>query len=165
MRRLFVAALLFVLIQTARADFSFVHISDTHVGAGNNAEIDAELFKEISKLNPKPAFVVNTGDVCETGTPEQYERFQEICKNLTCPQYIAPGNHDVRWNPLGKEGFTRGAKAPLFQSWEYEKFHFVTLDATVLLEHWGHISQEQLDWLAKDLERVVKDQPVVIEVH
>src|SRR5438874_9396485 len=133
MRQAIVAIVLALLIPAARADFSFVHISDTHVGAGDNAEIDAALYKEISKL--KPAFVVNTGDVCETGTPEQYERFQEICKNLTCPQYVAPGNHDVRWNPLGKEGFTRGAKAPLYQSWDYEKFHFVTLDATVLLQH------------------------------
>src|SRR5262249_5980586 len=117
----------------------------------------------ISKLGP--AFVVNTGDVCETGTPEQYVRFQEVAKNLTCPQYIAPGNHDVRWNPMGKEGFTRGIGAPLYQSWEYQKFHFVTLDATVLLDHWGTISQDQLDWLAKDLEKVGKDRPIVIGFH
>src|SRR5437867_501032 len=117
-RRFFSLLVVCLLAHQARADFTFVHISDTHVGAGSNAEIDAALFKEISALNP--AFVVNTGDVCETGTPEQYERFQEVARNLTCPQYIAPGNHDVRWNPLGKEGFERGAKSPLYQSWDYQ---------------------------------------------
>jgi len=147
------------------ADFTFIHISDTHFGAGNNAEIDAAMFAEINKLNPKPAFVVNTGDICEKGTPEEYAQFQEAVKNLACPMYIAPGNHDVRWNPLGKEGFTTGAKSPLYQSWDYEGVHFVTLDATVLLEHWGHISQDQLDWLAKDLEKVGPDRPVVIGFH
>src|SRR4029450_7265466 len=43
-----------------------------------------------------------------------------------------------------------------------ENVHFVTLDSTVLLEHWGHISQDQLDWLKADLERVGADKPVGI---
>jgi outer membrane protein assembly factor BamB len=166
MHRSILAFLLVILLAgTARGDFRFVQISDIHVGAGNNAEIDAAMFREISRLTPAPAFVVNTGDVCEKGTPEEYQRFQEICAELKCPQYIAPGNHDVRWNPLGKEGFTRGARAPLYQAWDHEQFHFVTLDATVLLEHWGHISQDQLDWLADDLKKVGTDRPVIIGFH
>ena len=79
--------------------------------------------------------------------------------------YAAPGNHDVRWNPRGKEGFVKGAHSPLYQSWDYQNVHFVTLDATVLLEHWGHISRQQLDWLGKDLEKVGTDTPVIIGFH
>src|SRR4051812_9608123 len=149
-----------------RGDFTFVHCSDIHIGAGNNAEADAELFEEIAKHDPRPRFIVNTGDVCETGTDAEYERYQQVIKSLGDVQaYVAPGNHDVRWNPRGKEGYTRGTNGPLYQSWDCENVHFVTLDSTVLLEHWGHISQEQLDWLKSDLEKVGPEKPVVIGFH
>ncbi len=150
----------------ARADFTFIHCSDIHIGAGDNHVTDAKLFTEMTQLNPKPAFVVATGDICEYGTDEQYALYRETLKNLgDVKMYVAPGNHDVRWNPRGKEGYTRGTTGPLYQSWDYENVHFVTLDSTVLLEHWGHISAEQLHWLKGDLEKVGPDKPVIIGFH
>lgn len=149
----------------ALADFTFVHASDTHFGVGKNHEIDAEFFREISALDPRPAFVINTGDVCEIGSDEEYDLYREAIKHLQMPIYNAPGNHDVRWNPRGKEGFTLGVGQPLYQSWDHENVHFVTLDSTVLLNHWGHISQKQLDWLAEDLKKVGPEKPVVIAFH
>jgi hypothetical protein len=166
MNRLIFAALILATALAARADFTFIHISDIHVGAGNNAETDEVLFTEMAARDVKPVFIVNTGDVCENGTTEQYDRYQQILARLAnIPSYVAPGNHDVRWNPMGKEGYTSGAKQPLYQSWDYQNVHFVTLDSTVLLEHWGHISQEQLDWLKKDLEKIGPDKPLVIGFH
>ncbi|MBC8139611.1 MAG: PQQ-binding-like beta-propeller repeat protein, partial [Fibrella sp.] len=79
--------------------------------------------------------------------------------------YDAPGNHDARWNPLGKEGFTRGLGVPLYRSWDKENVHFVALDSTVLLQHWGHFDREQLDWLAKDLAKNGRERPVVLGFH
>lgn len=163
-RTTFLAALLFGCAPVF-ADFRLVHCSDTHFGAGNNQQADVAMFKEISSLDPRPAFVVNTGDVAEIGTDEEYAQLQDALKFLTPKMYIAPGNHDVRWNPRGKEGFTRGTSGPLYQSWDYGGVHFVALDSTVLLQHWGHISQDQLDWLKADLESVGKDTPVVIGFH
>src|SRR5256885_5568420 len=125
-----------------------------------------EMFKEMTELNPKPAFVLATGDICEIGSDDQYESYQEVIKSLgDVPLHVAPGNHDVRWNPRGKEGFTRGTNQPLYQSWDQGNVHFVLLDSTVLLEHWGHISQDQLDWLAADLEKVGTNKPVIIGFH
>jgi hypothetical protein len=150
----------------ALADFVFIHTSDPHVGTGKNHEINAQLLSEMTKLNPKPAFVVSTGDICEYGTDEEYALYQEMIKSLGDVKiYPAPGNHDVRWNPRGKEGYTLGTNTPLYQSWDWENVHFVTLDSTVLLEHWGHVSQEQLNWLAEDLKKVGTEKPVVIGFH
>jgi outer membrane protein assembly factor BamB len=156
--------------QSARADFAFVHISDTHVTAdekpGSPAHRDSAMFRELSALDPKPAFLANTGDVCEAGTPDEYEVFRRVVKeNLTLPIYSAPGNHDSRWNPLGKEGFTRGTGQALYQSWDYENVHFVLLDATVTLQHWGHFDRAMLDWLDADLKKIGTDRPVVIGMH
>lgn len=153
----------------ARADFSFVHITDTHVtdgeGPTSNAAKDAALYREMNALDPKPSFVVLTGDVCEIGTDAEYAIFRKIGTTLTVPLRVAPGNHDVRWNPRGKEGYEKGAQAPRYQSWDYENIHFVLLDSTVLLQHWGHFDQAQLDWLAADLKKNGTDRPVIIGFH
>lgn len=156
-------------ISPARADFSFVHITDTHVGAtdkpGSNADKDSELYREISNLKPQPAFTFSTGDVCEIGTPQEYEIHRKTLLNLSIPHYDAPGNHDVRWNPHGKEGYTVGAKQPLYQSWDYQNVHFVVLDSTVLLQHWGHFDKAMLDWLRDDLKKIGPQRPVIIGFH
>jgi outer membrane protein assembly factor BamB len=171
LRRSVVAALALILAPlAARADFTFVHITDTHVSLtevdNGNADKDAHAFREIAALTPKPAFVAHTGDVCETATPREYEIWQKTLKNLgDIPLHAAPGNHDVRWNPLGKEGYQLGTRQPLFQSWDHQNVHFVLLDPTVLLQHWGHFSRAQLDWLKADLDKVGPDKPVVIGFH
>ena len=167
-RSVFAAALLLTTAFRARADFSFVHTSDTHVGAGDNVALDAAQFREIRALEPRPAFLVNTGDVTESGLESEFVAYKKVRDEnlgMAIPVYDAPGNHDARWNPLGKEGYTRGLGAPLYRSWDKENVHFVVLDSTVLLQHWGHFDREQLDWLAKDLRKNGRDRPVVIGFH
>jgi hypothetical protein len=124
---------------SSRADFSFVHVTDTHVtaseAAGSAAQKDGVLLQEIAALSPRPAFVINTGDVVEEGTPAE---FAVYCKTLAAnlsgstpvlPVYAAPGNHDVRWNPQGKEGYVKGTGQPRYQSWTHENVHFILLDS------------------------------------
>ncbi|MGB7161488.1 MAG: PQQ-binding-like beta-propeller repeat protein [Tepidisphaeraceae bacterium] len=161
---------LLALTSIARADFTFIHASDPHFntkeGPGTNAGNDAERYKEISALNPQPKFIVQTGDIVEIGTVEEYDVLRRtLADSLKIPLYNAPGNHDVRWNPIGKEGYVKGVGQPLYQSWDYENVHFVTLDSTVLLQHWGHISKDQLDWLKADLDKVGKEKPIIIGFH
>lgn len=162
--------LLLTLATQGRADFTFVHTSDTHVGETDGPESraasDAALYREISKLEPRPAFVFNTGDVCEIGTDREYEIYRKtVRENLTIPAHDAPGNHDVRWNPRGKEGYTLGTGQPLYHSWDKDGVHFIALDSTVLLQHWGHFDQAQLNWLANDLKKVGPARPVVVGFH
>lgn len=155
---------------SALADFRFVHTSDTHVAADggpeSHAATDRELWREMSNLSPAPVFTVNTGDTVEAGKDDEYAQYRKsIAEALKCPHYDATGNHDIRWNPLGKEGFVKGTGQPLWQSWDYQNVHFVLLDSTVLLQHWGHFDQKELDWLKKDLEKVGTERPVVIGFH
>ena len=166
LRTLATLVLTLLLAVQTRADFTFIHASDTHFGAGENHLTDAKLFEEIRNLAGKPAFIVTTGDICEYGTDAEYELYRQAIKSLgPVRHYPAPGNHDVRWNPRGKEGYTKGTGRPLYESWDHENVHFVTLDSTVLLEHWGHVSQEQLNWLKEDLKKIGPDKPVVIGFH
>src|SRR5678816_478772 len=143
--------------------------SDSHFSAdtkpASNAQNDIDRFREISGLNPAPIFVVNTGDVTGLGTDAEYKVYREALSNLGCPIYNTTGNHDIRWNPLGKEGYTLGVKQPLYQSWDHGGIHFVNLDSTVLLQHWGHFDRAELEWLKADLAKLPKDMPIVIGFH
>lgn len=167
--RAIAVSLFLVATAAGQQAFRFVHASDTHVnpqrGPDVNAARNAKLFAEISGLDPKPEFVVCTGDIVEVGAPVEYGYLREALAKLTIPFYPSPGNHDVRWNPLGKEGFVKGTGHPLYQTWDHGGVQFFLLDSTVLLEHWGHISQQQLDWLKAELEKIGTEKPVVIGFH
>lgn len=169
MRRfaLFLCLLFFTCVKAyAQSDqpFRFVHITDTHLTASGNIEPLKQLVAELNAMSPRPAFVIDTGDVTEAGRPEEYARFLEGTTGLAIPFYCAPGNHDARWAPLGKEAFTNAFKK-LYQSFDHNGVHFVLLDSTVLLEHWGHFDTAQLKWLESDLKKLKKDTPVLLFFH
>lgn len=168
-RILFVAWLLLIACASTCAQqgpgpMTFIHITDTHLTASANTEPLADLVQRVNAMAPLPAFVVDTGDVTEAGRPEEFERFLQAMKPLAVPFYCAPGNHDVRWNPLGKEGFAK-AFGKLTQSFDAGGCHFVVLDSTVVLEHWGHFDKVELDWLEKDLKKIRRGTPVFLFFH
>jgi outer membrane protein assembly factor BamB len=144
--------------------FRFIHVTDTHLTASGNIAPLKQLTTDLNAMSPLPAFVIDTGDVTEAGRPEEFARFLEGTTGLSIPFYCAPGNHDVRWGPLGKEAFTNSFKK-LYQSFDYGGAHFVILDSTVLLEHWGHFDTAELKWLEADLKKLKKDVPVFLFFH
>ncbi len=59
-----------------------------------------------------------------------------------------PGNHDVRWSPHGVKIF-RERVGPTYASFDHKGCHFVLLDSTAALSHWGHYESETLRWLER----------------
>src|SRR2546423_12554566 len=159
---------LLLLCVRARADgtepFRFVHITDTHLSMKSNVEPIKNLVTQINAMTPRPDFVVDTGDVTEAGRPEELDRFLEATSALSIPFYCSPGNHDVRWSPVGKAAFEHAFKR-LYGSFDHKGSHFVILDSTVLLEHWGHFDFAQLRWLKDDLKKIDSKMPVFLFFH
>lgn len=158
--------LAFAQEKTSR-DFVFLDITDTHQTAQGSTKALRDLVAQAVAMSPRPAFIIDTGDITESGRPEEYATFKEAIAPLAqagIAFYAVPGNHDVRWSPLGKEGFVQQF-GKLYQSFDYEGVHFVLLDTTVLLEHWGHLDQSELDWLSKDLKRVHPNTPIFVFMH
>jgi 3',5'-cyclic AMP phosphodiesterase CpdA len=77
----------------------------------------APIIQTFNALAPQPAFMVNTGDCTELGSTEEYRRYREIMGELRIPLINVPGNHDVRWSAIGREGFARWL-GPLRRHWE-----------------------------------------------
>ncbi len=144
--------------------FRFLHITDTHIGITAHHSETREYVQTFNALSPSPAFIVNTGDCTELGSTEEYRRYREIMGDLRMPLINVPGNHDVRWSAIGKEGFAKWL-GPLRMHWEREGCHFFALDSTALLEHHGHFEEADLRWLESRLRRLPRGAPVFLFFH
>ena len=147
--------------------FTFLDVTDLHVSSPGSIEALRKLADEATQMSPKPAFVVANGDLTETGTPAELAKLKEAIAPLEqagIKFHAVPGNYDVRWSPDGKESFER-AFGKTYQSFDHNGAHFILLDTTVALEHWGHLDKAELDWLKKDLTKVKPNTPLFVFMH
>jgi len=70
-----------------------VHLSDLHVGAHEEREVEPALRALIE--DAEPALVVATGDLTHRGRREQHERAAQFLRSLGPPVLAVPGNHDI----------------------------------------------------------------------
>jgi predicted MPP superfamily phosphohydrolase len=106
---------LVVTIMPAIAPFTFVQITDVHIGASleiedSNAYLKTtkeslERFTDvINRTNAiKPKFVLITGDLVEWNKPDFFYMFWDVLANLdsSIQFYHIPGNHDRRTRLIG----------------------------------------------------------------
>lgn len=142
-----------------------MHISDTHVRPGaDTGDGLRRTLAEIASLAPPPAFIIDTGDNTEMGSPEELQLYRNIIASSTIPVYPVPGNHDARWSGVGKEAYERIVAAP-YRSFDHGGVHFALLDSSLLLEQYGHFDPDQLAWLSRDLAAVPPDRPIIAAMH
>lgn len=143
--------------------FRFLHIAHTRLTASGSSEPLRSLVTEINAMVPRPAFLVNAGDVTQAGRPEEFARFQESAVGLSLPIYATPGSRDTG-SASGKGAFAQ-AFGRLYQSFHYGGCHFVLLDSTIQQERWGHLEAAQLKWLEDDLRKIKKGTPIFLFLH
>ncbi len=154
--------------------FSFVQISDTHIGFKKpaNEHVTDTLQKTIAAINAlatPPAFVIHTGDISHLSKPEEFDQAKQLLSQLKVPLFTLPGEHDT----IGDRGqayataFPRQDAKEGLQVWDQAGIHFVSL--TNVLDFGetstGKLGQAQLDRLAKDLAAQKPDTPLVIFSH
>ncbi len=177
------AGILYVLgadgIVRAAADaspktFSFVQISDSHIGYAGpaNDDVHGTLAKAVASINAmpnQPTFVIHTGDVTHLSKAAEFDDARAILSTLRAPLITIPGEHDV----IGAEGPKRfaasfGRKDAVgrgWSSWDQGGVHFVTLINVGEGETMGVLGDEQLAWLDKDLAARKADTPIVVFGH
>jgi 3',5'-cyclic AMP phosphodiesterase CpdA len=153
--------------------FSFVQISDSHVGFKGQANPDAavtlqQVVGKINALPTPPAFVIHTGDLTHGQKPGAFDTVAEILKEAKTDKVLyIPGEHDV-FVDGGKEFLGRYAKGgPGWQSFDYQGVHFVGLVNVLKYkgEHLGALGGEQIAWLKQDLAGLSNSTPVVVYAH
>ena len=147
--------------------FTFVTVTDPHVGSSaGNANLP-KVVEQVLSNNPRPAFIINGGDVTEFGLPHHYDLYQQIVRpwrDAGLAIYHVPGNHDARWSDAGKMGFT-ARFGPPYSSFNQGGIHFVLLDTSINAETHGHLEKAMLDWLAADLKQAGTSTPVMVFSH
>src|SRR4029077_75098 len=82
-------------------DFSFVQISDSHIGFNKEANKDViqTLQKAIARINAlphPPDFVLHTGDLSHLSEAEEFDALEQNLKSIKTGEiFYVPGEHDV----------------------------------------------------------------------
>jgi 3',5'-cyclic-AMP phosphodiesterase len=165
------------LVGSAKADegsFSFVQISDSHIGFAKPANPDARatLDAAIDKILAAPghpAFMIHTGDVTHTAKPNEFDDAFETIKRTKLDVHYAPGEHDIL-DPATRDAylarFGKGAGGGWY-SFDHGGVHFVSLVNVVDLKKngLGSLGAEQLEWLEDDLKGKSASTPIVVFAH
>src|SRR5260370_2715003 len=155
------------------ADFSFVQISDTHMGFNRpaNTDVVGTLQAAIAKINAlqsQPDLIIHTGDLTHLAKAEEFDTLDQCLRSLRQREVsYVPGEHDVTGDDgrLYLERFGKGSLGRGWRSFNHKGVHFVGLHNAVKLEGLGNMGAEQLDWLKKDLSGVSASTPVVVFAH
>ena len=172
-----------LLAGSKKARFSFVQISNSHIGFNKdpNHEVTKTLQEAVDKINAleeRPAFVIHTGDITHLATAEQFDTAAQILKGARANQiYYVPGEHDV-FTDEGKlylERFGSGTQGQGWQSFDFNGVHFIGLVNVLNLKQgsgtglggsgFGQLGQEQLAWLQKDVKALSSSTPIVVFAH
>ena len=162
---------------TTRArPFSFVQISDSHIGFATpaiNADARAtyrEAVAKIAALPQKPDFIIHTGDVSQLSKDSEFDDADQIIKAAGLPVFHVPGEHDVLDEGNGKAFFERYGKGATGGGWyafDHNGVHFVALVNVLDFKAGGEgaLGPEQFAWLKADLAARSASTPIVLFTH
>jgi 3',5'-cyclic AMP phosphodiesterase CpdA len=164
--------------RTAKPTFSFVQISDSHLGFSKdpNKDVAGTLRVAVEKINAlpeQPAFVLHTGDITHLAKPEEFDACAEILKGIKAKVLYVPGEHDFDGDG-NKEYLKRYGKGTHGLGWYSFDHHGVRFIGLVNVANaksgsgdggLGEIGKAQLDWLEKDVARLKDSTPVVVFAH
>jgi len=157
-----------------KSDFTFVQISDSHIGFTKpaNPDVVGTLQATIDKINAMPAapsFILHTGDLSHLAQADQFDTLEQSLKSAkTDKVFYVPGEHDVTDNgKLYLERYGKGTKGNGWYSFDSNGVHFVGLvNAFVQVDAGlGTLGADQLKWLADDLKGLSSSTPIVVFAH
>lgn len=155
----------------APGTFSFVQLSDTHVGFNGPPDpLGTAAFERavevINNLDPQPDLILFTGDLTHDSEDAaehaaRMRKFRDISSRLRVKtRYHVPGEHDA-----GLDGGTlfRENFGETHYSFDHRGVHFVAIDN--VSRGRPIAGKEQIAWLAKDLARFPRTTPIVLFTH
>ena len=155
--------------------FSFVQVSDSHIGFMKPANPDArvtfrEAVQKIQAMPLKPDFIVHTGDISQLSRDAEFDDADQIIKEAGLEVFHIPGEHDMLDEGHGKAYLDRYGKGSLGDGWysfDHKGVHFVALINVKDLQAggMGRLGPGQLAWLQADLAGQPASTPIVVLGH
>jgi Icc protein len=157
------------------ADFSFVQISDSHIGFDKPANPDATAtlqvaIDRINTLPEKADFMIHTGDLSHLSKPSEFDTLDQVLRGASAKQiYFVPGEHDMLTDNGEQylQRFGKASKGTGWYSFDHNGVHFAGLVNVANLKAGGlgSLGQEQLKWLEGDLKGRSASTPIVLFAH
>jgi 3',5'-cyclic AMP phosphodiesterase CpdA len=151
--------------------FSFVQLSDTHVGFKgppnpNGTAAFERAVETVNRLPETPDLVLFTGDLShDSEDPAEHaarmRQFKEIAARLKVQLVkTVPGEHDA-----GLDGgvLYRDSFGETTYSFDHRGIHFVALDNVSRAK--PEVGPERIAWMKKDLGRFPTTAPIVVFTH
>lgn len=158
----------------AAGSFSFVQISDSHIGFNKaaNKDVVGTLRRAIDKINAAPGatpdFLIHTGDISHSSKAAEFDTAVEVIKGAKAGQaFYVPGEHDTATDDgaLYRERFGKDTKGTGWYSFDHKGVHFVGLNNVQQIDGMGKLGAEQLAWLKHDLAGRSASTPIVVFAH
>jgi 3',5'-cyclic-AMP phosphodiesterase len=156
------------------AGFSFVQISDSHMGFNKpaNPDVISTLKAAVEKINalPKqPDFILHTGDISHLSKPSEFDNVDQILKVTHKEIFFVPGEHDVLNDDgaMFRERYGKGSKGQGWYSFDKNGVHFIGLVNVVNMKAGGlgTLGNEQLEWLEDDVKHLKSSTTIVVFAH
>jgi Icc protein len=159
------------------ADFTFVQVSDSHIGFNRGVYTDVlgtfqTAVARINALPKSPSLVLHTGDLSHLSKPEEFDTVSQVMKSINSPQsFFVPGEHDYFVDNGARylERFGKGTQGTGWQSFDYKGVHFIGLVNVANITNGqsalGVLGNDQLEWLEKDVAGFGDSTPIVVFAH
>ena len=154
-----------------QSDFSFVQISDSHIGFNKpaNSDVTATLQAALKKIDAaaiSPDFLIHTGDLTHSSKPGEFDTLDQVLGSKRQVFYV-PGEHDtsVDDGKMYLERYGKNTKGNGWYSFDHKGVHFIGLVNVVQLEGMGKLGPAQLQWLKDDLHNLSSSVPIVLFAH
>ncbi|MDB5680102.1 metallophosphoesterase [Sphingomonas bacterium] len=157
------------------AAFTFVQLSDSHIGFAKPANPDAratyrEAIAKVRALTVKPDFIIHTGDITQLSRDDEFDDADQILKETGIPTFFVPGEHDMVDEGGGKTFLSRYGKDSKGAGWfsfDHGGVHFIGLVNVADLKPggMGNLGADQLAWLRRDLAGHATSTPIVVFAH
>jgi 3',5'-cyclic AMP phosphodiesterase CpdA len=157
----------------ASSGFSFVQISDSHIGFNKaaNQDVTGTLKLALDKINGLPGtpdLLLHTGDISHASKAEEFDTAQQLIKGVKAGEiFYVPGEHDIASDDgvLYLERFGKGTKGTGWYSFDHKGVHFIGLNNCQQVDAMGLLGADQLSWLKADLASLSASTPIVIFAH
>jgi len=158
-------------------DFTFVQVSDSHIGFNKGVYTDVvgtfqSAVSRINALPVAPSLVLHTGDLTHLSKPAEFDTVAQVMKSIKTQQsFFVPGEHDYFVDNGNRylERFGKGTIGTGYQSFDYKGVHFIGLVNVANISNGqtalGVLGNEQLEWMEKDVASLGSSTPIVVFAH
>jgi predicted phosphodiesterase len=156
-----------------RADLRFVQLSDSHIGFKGPANPDvagafSRAIDQVNRMETVPDFVIHTGDLTHLATQEQFDQTRQMLTGLRTPHvFTVPGEHDSidDGGQTYRKTFGAGSRGDGWYSFDIAGVHVIGLVNSLHMTKLGHLGNDQLEFVRKDVAPLSSDTPIIVFSH